>query len=55
MADLREVLRPISGLDAQAGEVVDVTGWRNAAALERQRYLGPVKEQRRTRSTTKEQ
>lgn len=36
------VLRLIPGVDAAPGTVVDVTDWRNAPALERQRYLGPV-------------
>lgn len=40
MAEPRVVLRPISGLDAQPGDVVDVAAWRNAAKLERARYLG---------------
>jgi hypothetical protein len=38
---LKTVLRPIPGVTETPGSVVDVTGWRNAPALERARYLGP--------------
>jgi hypothetical protein len=34
----------VNGVDHFAGEILDVSGWRNTAALISMRYLSPVKE-----------
>jgi hypothetical protein len=39
---LRTVLRAIPGIDASLGDVIEVSGWRNARQLENTRFLGPV-------------
>lgn len=43
---LREVRKTliVDGVEVAAGSVVDVSGWKNVAALERSRYLGPATE-----------
>lgn len=41
----REVLRPLEadGTQHRAGDIVDVSGWRNVDKLVSMRYLGPVR------------
>lgn len=43
---LRTILKSmtVDGIEVEAGSVVDVSGWRNVAVLERSRYLGPATE-----------
>jgi len=46
MPMLREVRKTliVDGVEVKAGSVVDVSGWKNVAVLERSRYLAPIPE-----------
>ena len=37
-----EVIRTIPGMNLQPGDLVDASGWRAAAKLERMRYIKPI-------------
>lgn len=41
---MTKVLRPISGIDAPRGAIVDSTEWRNEGSLISAKYLLPVPE-----------
>ena len=39
---LYEILRPVPGINAKVGDVVDGSHWTNARLLQRQLYIAPA-------------